>query len=167
MKRVLLAFMAVAVLGVAHADNLRSKIASVDQQLHHAFMHRNVKEFETILKKNTTKDFKYTEDGNSLTFDQMLAGMKQGFSQMTKMTSQSTTLTSLKEKGDMASGTSEHSMSWIQKDDKHKTHKYVFTGKSADTFRKVNGKWLMSSMAWKTEKVTMDGKAVPMGGGGK
>lgn len=46
----------------------------------------------------------------------------------------------------------------------------AFQGTSNETFKKVNGKWLMASMDIKTDKMTMDGKPMPasaMGGPGK
>lgn len=123
--------------------------------MHSVMMHKDIDGFVKVVKGGTTEDFKYSENGRDMTFDQMVDGMKQGFAMLSKVVSADSKLLTLEEHGDSATSTTRHSMLGITQDGKHKMG---FTGTSVETYRKENGKWLMASMAWKSEQMTMDGK---------
>ena len=160
MKRFALAFAALSLCMVAHADALRSQIEGMNRKLHPVMMNRDIDGFVKIVKSYITKDFKYSEQGKSIGFDKMVAGMKQGFAMMTRMTSEDTVLLSLTQKGQTATGTSQHRMKGITTDKDGTEHKLAFVGTSVETYRLVNGKWLMSSMAWRTQQMTLDGEPI-------
>lgn len=153
----------VAIAVVAQAD-LRSDIASSNRQIHAAMMKKDMKALDQIFKAGMTKDFVYTENGQKQSYAQMMAGMKMGFQSLTKMTKVDTKIKSVQEKGNMGTCMSEHMMEgWTMGKDK-KQHKMAFIGMAKETYRKVGGHWKMARMDWTASKMTMDGKAVPMGG---
>jgi hypothetical protein len=165
MKRLTLIFASIALCAFATADTLRSQIQAMDKTMHTVMMKRDINGFVKAVKSGITSDFKYSENGREMSFDKMVDGMKQGFAMMSKMTRADAKLVSLKEKGNSATSMTSHHMAGVTMDAKKKSHKMVFTGTSAETYRKENGKWLMSSMTWKDQKITLDGKPMPMGGG--
>lgn len=122
------------------------------------------KDFATLskqMKAGTTSDFKYTEEGKTQTFDQMMQNMKMGLGMMNKLTVCSTKLLTLKEKGDKAVATNQHMMVGTMTAPDKKTHTMSFSGVSENTYVKQGGKWKMASMTWKSMKQTMDGKPIP------
>ncbi len=167
MKKFTLAFAILALCAVAGADALRSQIDAMNKTMHTVMMNRDINAFIKAVKGGVTKDFKYSEQGKAQTFDQMVAGMKGGFAMMTKVTAADSKVLSLTERGNSATCTTQHTMMGITMDPKHKAHKLGFTGTSVETYRKEKGKWLMSSMSWKSQQMTMDGKPLhqPRGAG--
>lgn len=147
---------------MASAASLRTEINSMNHMIAKVMMKKDIEGFRKIVKGSITSDFTYTENGQSMNFDKMVDGMKQGFASLSKVTAVSSSIVSLKQTTNSATATMKHSMSGIMIDEKKKSHKMVFTGTSVDTYRKVNGKWKMSSMNWKASKMMMDGKEVPM-----
>jgi len=153
---------ALAVAGVASAENLRGMIRTMDKKIHHAFMTRNGDEFEKITRAGVTSDFKYTENGKTMTYDEMLAEMKQSFGMMVKMESADSKTLSLSQHGDEATARTQHRMVSIVNGPDKKTHKMVYSGVSKDGYRKEDGQWKLASMEWVSEKMTMDGKPAHM-----
>ncbi len=133
-------------------------------------MKKDIEGFKKIVKGGVTPDFKYSEGGPSMGFDEMVAGMKQGFAMYSKITKTTTKLVSVKEKGNDGTAVEKHTMVGMMMGPDKKSHKVVFAGTSDETYKKVGKKWLMASMTMKTDKMTMDGKPMPMpqmGGQGK
>ena len=95
----------------------------------------------------------------------MVSGIRMGLSAYTKMTQVSMTVLSAKERGDKGSVVERQMMDGIVMGPDKKAHKMSYVGLSTETYRKVNGQWKMATMSVKTDKMTMDGKPVPMGGG--
>lgn len=89
-----------------------------------------------------------------------------GFDVMQKVTVADSSILSLHEKGEAATCTIKHLMVGKTMDPKHKAHTLGFSGVSVNTYRKEHGKWLMSSMSWKTQTMTMDGKPMSAPAGG-
>ena len=155
---------------MANAQSLKSQIRKVDGPICKAMMRKDIEGFKKIVKGATTPDFKYSEGGPAMGFDDMIQGMKQGFAMYSKITKAETKLVSVKEKGTEGSSVEKHTMVGMMMGPDKKSHKVAFMGTSNSTYKKVNGKWLMASMNMKTDKMTMDGKpmaAPPMGGQGK
>ena len=169
MKVQLLALTVVGLASLGQAQSLKSEIQKMNKPIKNAMMKKDINQFSKVVKGGVTSDFKYSEDGRSMTFDQMLAGMKQGFAMYSKITKADTKLVKVSEKGMMGTAVETHTMEGMamMPNDK-KPHKIVFVGTSNETYKKINGKWKMASMAMKTTKMTMDGKAMtppPMGNG--
>lgn len=158
--------MLVAAIGAAHAQSLKSQIEAHNKKIGAAMMKKDVEEVGKLFKAGFTKDFKYFENAKAQpqTGDQMIANMKMGLGTMKKMESATSKVLTVKENGSKATVTTQHGMVGTMDMGDKKDHTMGFSGVSEDTYVKVNGKWLMSKMMWKSQKTTMDGK--PMGAGG-
>jgi hypothetical protein len=93
-----------------------------------------------------------------MNYDQMLASMKQGLGMMKSMSKVSAKLMSLKQGKTTATAVTMHEMVGKMLGPDEKSHSMTYSGTSNDTYRKVNGKWLMAKMEWTKTKMTMDGK---------
>jgi hypothetical protein len=149
---------ALGVVCLASAGNLRKDIESANKKIHAAFMKKDIGAFEKITREVTTSDFKYVENGKTETYDDMIAGMKQSFAMMQKMKSADSKILNLSVHGDTGTCETRHRMVSISEGPDHKAHTMVFSGVSKDGFRKESGEWKMSSMEWVKETMTMDGK---------
>lgn len=167
MKRTAL-FISVVCLFTSALADLRSELESVNSKIVAAMKKRDADAFGKIVKAGVTKDFKYVENGQTQTLDQMIEGMRMGFAMMTKVTKCEAKIKTLKETGNSGTATIWHSMAGDMKMEDGKTHKMTFEGTSTNTFRKEGGKWKMSSMVWGKQTMKMDGKPfdpTKMGGG--
>jgi hypothetical protein len=160
-KRLTLVLALLAVLTAAHADGLRAQIEASNKIITTAMKKKDFATLAKEMKAGSTADFKYTENGQTQNLDQMLQGMKGGLSMMNKLTVCTSKLITLKQKGNTATGTSQHTMVGTVKGNDKKTHTMSFTGIAEDTYVKEGGKWKMASMTWKSQKQTLDGKPVP------
>lgn len=163
MRKISFVLVGLALCVFASADNLRSQIEAMNKTMHTVMMKKDINGFVKAVKGGITSDFKYSEQGRSMTFDEMVAGMRQGFAMMQKMTAADSKIVSLKEKGNAATCTTGHVMKAVTMDGKKKPHKMEFTGTSIETYRKEKGKWKMASMTWSDQKITMDGKPLQAG----
>jgi hypothetical protein len=159
----------IALLGVicfAQADDAKAQIEAGNKVIHQAMMKKDLVALEKAFRASCTKDFVYMENGQKQNFETMLNNMKMGISSMKKITKAGSKILTLKVKGNTAVGTTEHTMEGIMPpgDDK-KEHKMGFGGVAEETYVKKGGKWMMSKMVWKSQKMTMDGKPMPGGGG--
>lgn len=144
---------------MAAADSLRSSIEKSNNAIHVAMMKKDVKSLKKILKDGTTPNFKYSENGQTMGFDQMFAMMSMSVTQM-NMTKADSTILKVSEKGNVGSASSKHMMAGTMVGQDKKKHTMTFTGVSEDSFVKVGGKWKQASMAWKSQTMTMDGKVM-------
>jgi hypothetical protein len=165
MKALTLALTFLAAVAFAHAADLRTHIAASSQTIANAIKKKDFATLNKEIRAGTTSDFKYIENGKSETIDVMMQGMKMGLAMMDKITVCKTKTLTLKQKGNTAVCTMEHTMVGRMKGQDKKTHTMSFTGVSEDTYVNQGGKWKMSSMAWKSQKQSMEGKAVPSGMG--
>lgn len=163
MKAHIFAIGLVALSATAGAS-LKSEIEAINKPIKAAFMARDVDGFKKVIQPHMTPDFKYTEGDRTMNFDQMIEGIKQGFSMYSKMTHVSMAVLSVKEHGDKGTAVERQAMNGVVKGPDKKDHKTSYVGLSTETYRKVNGEWKMASMSIKMEKMTMDGKPMPMGG---
>jgi len=163
MKALTIAVALIGALAVAHADDLRSQIVASSNKITAAMKKKDFAALSKEMKDGTTSDFKYVEaaSGPPQTRDQMIQNMKMGLGMMDKLTVCTTKLLTLKQKGNTAVGTMEHTMVGTMKGQDKKSHTMSFTGVAENTYVKQGGKWKMASMTWKSQKQTMDGKPVP------
>ena len=138
---------------------MNSKVAKV-------MVKKDIDGFVKAVKGGCTSDFKYTENGRSMNFDEMVAGMRQGLAMLNKVKKADSKIVTLTEKGNSATCTTSHNMVGVIMDGNKKPHDMGFLGTSIETYRKENGKWKMASMTWKEQKMTMDGKPMEALGGG-
>ena len=163
MKASALIVLFAAVTAIGQADSLKSEIQKINRPITNAIKHKDVAAFKKVVKGGVTPDFKYVDDGHAMNFDQMIEGMKQGFAMYSTFTKVEAKIVSVSEKGSAGTAVEKHTMVGTMLDPKtKKNHVVAFEGTSDETFKKVNGKWLMASMAMKTDKMTMDGKPMPM-----
>ena len=151
----------VGLASFASAD-LRSEINTMNAKVRACMMKLDMDGFVKLVKPGVTKDFKYSENGKSMNFDQMVATMRQSFATMKKVTAATTKTLALKVTGNTGVATSAHSMSVVTMGPDKKSHTMTFTGTSSDHYRNENGTWKMSSMTWKNDKMLMDGKPMDM-----
>src|SRR5438309_2058882 len=101
-------FVAVSALG--HADSLKSEIQKMNKPISNAMRKKDVAAFKKVVKGGVTSDFKYSEDGRALTFDQMIDGMKQGFAMYSTITRADSKIVSVREKGSSGTAVEKHTM---------------------------------------------------------
>lgn len=158
MKAITVSLTLVGLVAFASADSLKEQINASGVKIGNAMKKKDMKAFEKIVKAGVTSDFKYIENGQSMTFDQMFQMMKSSFTMMDKVTTAENKILSLKESGKSATAKVRHTMAGTMKLQDNKVHKFTMTGVSHDTYKKVGKEWKMSIMDWKESKMTMDGK---------
>ena len=158
---VLLAFL--PTLATADAS-LKSEIEALNKPIATAFMKRDVSGFKKIVQSHMTSDFVYTEGDTTMNFDQMVGRIRQDYSMYSKVTGVSFHILSVKESGTTGTAIERQSIEGIAKGPSKKSHITTIVGIGIETYRKVNGKWKMATMSFATEKMTVDGKSVPIGG---
>ncbi len=151
-------------LTVACADQLRTQITAMDDVLHKAFMNKDISAFAGAMRGHVTADFKYYDNPTAkpMGFDQMVSGIKMGFSQMSEMVSEQSKLLNVKMSGNTATAYTVHYMSYKSVDKQKKVHTGTFSGVSIDTYKNVGGAWKMASMAWKSQEIKSDGHRIKM-----
>jgi hypothetical protein len=167
MKAIILPVTILGLLSVAFADDIRSEIKPVSDEVCKALSNRDITAFKKALTGKVTADFKYfdTPTAKPMNFDQMVATMKMGLSQMSKVTlADERLLSTSKQVGDSITVLTIHHMTGLTTPgpDK-KTHSMSFAGVSTDVYKKVGGKWLLSSMTWKSTEQKMDGHRMKPG----
>ena len=165
MKIIAMTLFVLGALVAAQAQSLRAQVEASNKKIHAAMMKKDMPGLEKLFKAAMTKDFKYVEGGKTMSYEEMVAGMKMGLGSMKKVTVASTKIIAVKEKGNTATTTCEHSMGGITVGPDKKDHTNVFSGMAVESYVKVGSKWLMSKMEWKSSKMTMDGKPMAMPGG--
>ena len=158
MKKRFLLFVFLSLTTWACASTLRSEIESMNKVVGKCLMKRDIAGFKKSVLGGVTADFKYIEGGRTQTFDEMIATMAQSFKTLTKVNSVTTKILSLKEGLATATSKERHTMSVRSMGPDKKAHTMIMIGVSTNTYRKEGGKWKMSVMDWKNEKMTMDGK---------
>lgn len=153
-----------ATLTSALAD-LKSDINTYNKAFSAAMIKRDFATLEKMMKSGMTSDFVYEEAGKKQDAKTMLASMKMGLGMLKSVDSASSKVISVKESGNKATVVTERSMKGTMAGEGSKVHKMVHVGVTTDTMVKVNGKWKMAKMIWKTKTATLDGKPMPMGGG--
>ena len=150
----------VSFAAISSAD-LKSEINSMNSKIHAAMKKGDMKSLGMIMKAGVTKDFKYIEDGKTMTFDQMFEQMKGSLSMM-KLTKASTQVVSVKEKGTMGTSVEKHVMAGTMTGPDKKTHKVSFSGVSTNSYTKAGKAWMLKVMSWGKSEMLMDGKPVDM-----
>lgn len=163
-KSITFAIVLVALVATAFAGNLRSEIESWNKQVTNAMMKKDMAGLEKIMKAGVTANFKHIENGQTLNFKQMWERMKMGFGSMKKLTKASTKIIAFSEKGNTAVAKVEHAMEGVMMMEDKKEHTMGFSGVAEHTYVKQGKTWKMSKMEWKSQKNTMDGKPMNMGG---
>ncbi len=164
-KPITFAIVLVAIVATAFAGSARTEIDAWNKKVTAAMMKKDMANLEKIMKAGVTSDFKHVENGQSLNFAQMFERMKMGIGSMKKLTKATTKIVSITEKGNTAVCKVEHVMEGMMAMEDKKDHKMGFTGIAEHTYVKQGKSWKMSKMEWKTQKATMDGKPMDMGGG--
>ena len=159
MKRtLLLAVAAFATISVASAQNLKATINKMNQAVCRALKNRDMALFEKITRPSVTSDFKHVEMGHSMTYDEMLAQMKQSFAMLKKVNSATAKTNKISIHGDTATSESTHHIVAVMAGPDKKNHKMVMNGLTKDVYRKEGKQWKLAEMDWVNQKMTMDGK---------
>ena len=160
MKLIALSFAALSLAAVSSAD-LKSELKEMNARVGNAMVKGDMKNLEAMMKAGVTKDFTYTESGQTMNFSQMMEMMKQSMGAM-KTTSAHTDIVTVKEKGNMGVATQKRTMTGTMTGPDKKSHKMSFNGTTTDTFVKVGKEWKMSKMVWGKNTMMMDGKPMNM-----
>ena len=158
--------LAVAAFAGDQKAELTALMSKKMPEMEKAFMSKNIKWFET----NSTSDFQYVDtSGTKQNKKQALAGMSQMFGMMTniKCTLKVTKIAAANDKGTV-DATQVFGGDMVGPD--KKKHKLVMKSYSRDSWKKVNGKWMIYMVSeTKQGEYTMDGKPIDpskmMGGG--
>lgn len=172
MKNFIAPVLVVALVSAAVAGgSAKSQIEADNIKVAKFMKAQDVAGFKKFMSTRVTKNFKYTEGTNSMNFQQMCDNMKEGLTMMSKITSVTNRILSIKETGKTAKARVLHSMVGVQKGADKKTHTMGFSGESDETYVLEGATWKMASMTWDMtkQKMTMDGKPMNMGAptGGK
>ena len=167
MKLLTVTFAAVSLVAISSAD-LKSDVTSISSKVTGAIMKGDMKSLESVMRSIVTADFKYVEGGKTMTFDQMWKPMKASMSGI-RCTMAKSTVSGLKEKGNMATGVETHHMMGTMIGADKKSHKLTVDGTSTNTYMMVGKSWKMSKRVTGENKMTIDGKTIDMAkmGGGK
>ena len=160
MKWIALPLTFLGLLSVASADALRDQINSTNAGVCKAMQNKDLNAFAKILKPITAPDFIYSEPGQKpMNFDQMVAGMKMGLGQLTKITYVNSHILSIKGGGTSKMASIVHEMAGVMPDAKKKPHTLSYKLISQDKYELKGGKWIWKSMTITTTEMKMDGKA--------
>jgi len=160
MKAIALSIALVCVVAVAHAD-LRSEAEASNKRMTVAMKKKDFATIEKEIRKGTTANFVYIEEGakgKPQKVDEMMKNIKMGLGSMSKVTVCSAKTLSLTENGKIGAGTTEHKMGGIVIGGDKKPHEIVMMGVSMESYVKEKGVWKISKMVWKNTGMTMDGK---------
>ncbi len=158
MKALAIAISLVTLSSLAQAESARAEIERVNTSIGHAMVKKDFKGLDKIMKSHMTSDFKYTEAGQTQTYDQMFANIKQGLGMYSKVTKAKATIKTFKQKGNSAWALTSHSMAGTVMGQDKKPHKMTFNGDAAETYVKQGKTWKMSKMEWGKNAMLMDGK---------
>lgn len=158
MKKLILLFALATCAVSAFANLTKAELEATHAKVCAFLKNKDIDGFAKYMRPRVTADFKHVENGQTMTFDQMIAQMKAGMGMMGKITMVKVKLMDFKSTADTAGVTTRHTMAAETKGPDGKMHKMGFTGDSKDVFRKENGKWKMASMTWVKQTMTMDGK---------
>lgn len=148
----------VAMSSLSFGESLKAVCERLHGVASRALAKKDIAGFEKAIKPWVTKDFKHIENGQSMTFDQMIMNMKQGMGMLKTITKATAKTISCKESGNTGTTTVFHTMAGTMVGEDKKPHVMSFEGTSVNKFKKVNGKWLMSEMKWGKQTMKMDGK---------
>ena len=158
MKAVCIGIAFVVALSIAQADGLRAHVEASTKAIASAMKKKDFASLEKQMRAGSTADFKYTEQGKTEGLDAMLTQMKAGLGMMNSFSVCKLEILSLKQNGNSAVGMLRHTLTGTMKGADKKTHTMTFTGVSQNTYKNVGGQWKMSSMTWKSQNESMDGK---------
>jgi ketosteroid isomerase-like protein len=143
----------IGVTAVVRADD-RKEIDALYNKVASAMM---AKDLNGILATGT-KDFSYTEDGKTMTGEQISAQMKQQFQMVKGPIKCKMTVLSCKITGKTATVLSSETSEMQIDEQDGKPHKYTSVGKSKDICVKTDKGWLMKSVTVVSSTMTRDGK---------
>jgi hypothetical protein len=121
-----------------------------------------------FFEKTATDDFTYTMGGQTSNKQDSIAQLKQMFDGAQRIKYHYKAVT-FKVGGDTATvGGTQSMTAWMKPGTDKKKHVMKGSGKTTETWKKVDGKWMISSITETDSKMTMDGKPMDMGkaGGG-
>src|SRR5579885_2078526 len=110
MKARVLALSIVALAALGQAQSLKSEIQAMNKPISKVMKKKDIEGFKKLVKDSVTPDFKYSEDGRSMSFDDMVAGMKQGFAMYSAITRADTKIVNVKQKGSAGTAVEKHTM---------------------------------------------------------
>jgi len=105
-----------------------------------------------------TQDFSYTENGKTMSGDELSNMMQQQFQMIKGTPKVKMNVVSCKITGAMAEVVSTDASEMMISGEDGKTHKLVSTGKSKDELVKTDKGWLMKSVTILSSAMTLDGK---------
>ena len=154
------ATIAFAATVLATPSNDRADIEALCKQIAKATAAQNWKMLATL----STPNFKQkTLQGQTLTFQQLTMGFSQTFKNL-KSPSVTYKILTFKSDGSTAIAEVYWSIFGSTKDTKGKMHKLELSDSEQDTFRKIKGHWLESTVIEHKDVQKIDGKVVPLGG---
>lgn len=158
MKSLTVTLAVVGLVAISSADSLRDQINASNKKIGKCMEKKDMDGFAKACKAGMTKDFKYMEGGQTMTFDQMFAQMKASFQQLTTVSSATSSIVKLTQKGDSATCLTKHVMKGTMMGPDKKKHTFEMGGTSTDVYKKVGKEWKMASMSWVNGDMKMDGK---------
>ncbi len=147
---------------LASADTLKASVTDMNKKVNAALKQKDMKAFVAATKGSTTKDFKYIENGKTMNFDTMVATMKTSFASLKAVSSVTSTIKKIEEKGSKGTVWTEHMTIATMVGPDKKTHKMTMAGSSTSECVKEGKSWKVATMTWTNTAMTMDGKPFDM-----
>jgi len=156
----MLASIALATSLLTSPNNDRPAIEALCKQIAKATASRNWKTLASLSAPNFKQK---TLQGQTLTFQQLTTGFDATFKNF-KNTNVTYKILTFKSDGSTAIAEVYWSIFGDQKDRMGKTHKIELSDSEQDTFRKIKGHWVESTVIEHKDVQKIDGKTIPTGG---
>jgi hypothetical protein len=150
---------------LAHADmSLKTQMETLNIPIRAALLKSDVSGYKRILLSRVAPNFVYTEGDTTMNFAQMVGRIRWTYSGYTKVESLSLQLISAKEQGTNGIVEQRLTRQAITNGPDNKPHKLKSVEAITAHCRKVQGYWQFTAMSMTTEKISQDGKPMPIGG---
>ena len=157
--------LAVALCVAGPEDDFRNQVNRQSKKYEAAMLKKDIKAFGKLLDTYVTKDFKYIENGQTMTKKQMFDQMGMSIKTFQKVTKFKSRIITAQVQGNKATATVSNLMEGTMIGPDKKKHTMSFGGNTVESFVKEGKTWKMSSMEWKTSEMKQDGKKIPTPGG--
>ena len=124
-------------------------------------MKRDLNAMKAVMGPRVTPDFKAIVGGHSVTYAYLLDNFRGMFKAFSRISKSTTKIQSLVPNGNAATLKVFSSLVAFGSGPDKKTHRFDLTNTSEDVWKKVGGKWKLSTSTTLAETRSLDGKVIP------